>query len=54
MMKNSYNDESQNIVDESKHIYYSKEKGPGQNWLVIFGGLFSFFILLFILSQIID
>ncbi|MGX5634567.1 hypothetical protein [Bacillus thuringiensis] len=44
----------QNIVTGYQDIQNNNpEDNPTQNWLVVFGGIFSFFVLLFILSQII-
>jgi hypothetical protein len=44
----------QNIMTGYENIQNCQETdSPTQNWLVVFGGIFSFFVLLFILSQII-
>ncbi|MGU3443659.1 hypothetical protein ACLBXI_28150 [Bacillus cereus] len=46
--------EYHNIVTGYQDIQNCNEgNSPTQNWLVVFGGIFSFFVLLFILSQII-
>ncbi|WP_137842867.1 hypothetical protein [Bacillus sp. 2SH] len=64
-MKNTGNNntinEYKNIVSQYQNIMtgyqdiqnINQEESSTQNWLVVFGGIFSFFVLLFILSQII-